>query len=254
LIKFWPYDLSFVLSNYQFDLMDGGGWNAYWNSIVMATTTAFFGTLIIFSGAYLVEKSQRYGQLRSVLQFLAILPLAVPGMVLGLAYIFFFNNPANPLTFLYQTMGILVICTVAHYYTVPHLTALTALKQMDPEFEAVSASLKVPFYKTFSRVTFPVCLPAILDISIYLFVNAMTCVCGRVSLGPRNASCLGRGPQHGRPGGHRAGRGHGDDDLLHQCRRAHIVRRAYPRLAPPHPSLADKVRGAVAGLHFFKAG
>jgi iron(III) transport system permease protein len=181
-IKFWPYDLSFALSNYQFDLMDGGGWNAYWNSIVMATTTAFFGTLIIFSGAYLVEKSQRYGQLRSVLQFLAILPLAVPGMVLGLAYIFFFNNPANPLTFLYQTMGILVICTVAHYYTVPHLTALTALKQMDPEFEAVSASLKVPFYKTFSRVTFPVCLPAILDISIYLFVNAMTTVSAVVFL------------------------------------------------------------------------
>jgi iron(III) transport system permease protein len=184
LIKFWPYDLSFVLSNYQFDLMDGGGWDAYWNSIVLATTTAFFGTLIIFSGAYLVEKSQRYGQFRSVLQFLAILPLAVPGMVLGLAYIFFFNNPANPLSFLYQTMGILVICTIAHYYTVPHLTALTALKQMDPEFEAVSASasLKVPFYKTFSRVTFPVCLPAILDISIYLFVNAMTTVSAVVFL------------------------------------------------------------------------
>ncbi len=181
-IKFWPYDLSFVLSNYQFDLMDGGGWAAYWNSIVMATATAFFGTLIIFSGAYLVEKSQRYGQFRSVLQLLAILPLAVPGMVLGLAYIFFFNNPANPLTFLYQTMGILVICTIAHYYTVPHLTALTALKQLDSEFEAVSASLKVPFYKTFSRVTFPVCVPAILDISIYLFVNAMTTVSAVVFL------------------------------------------------------------------------
>jgi iron(III) transport system permease protein len=185
-IKFWPYDLSFVLSNYQFDLMDGGGWAAYWNSIEMATATAFFGTFIIFSGAYLVEKSQRYGQFRSVLQFLAILPLAVPGMVLGLAYIFFFNNPSNPLTFLYQTMGILVICTIAHYYTVPHLTAMTALKQLDSEFEAVSASLKVPFYKTFSRVTFPVCVPAILDISIYLFVNAMTTVSAVVFLwGPQ---------------------------------------------------------------------
>ncbi len=58
----------------------------------------------------------------------------------------------------------------------PHLTALTALKQLDPEFEAVSGSLKVPFYKTFSRVTFPLCLPAVLNISIYLFVNAMTTV------------------------------------------------------------------------------
>ncbi len=181
-IKFWPYNLSFALSNYRFNYMDGGGWDAYWNSIIMATSTAFIGTLVVFTGAYLIEKSQRYGKFRSVLQFFAILPLAVPGMVLGLAYIFFFNNPANPLSFLYQTMAILVICTIVHYYTVPHLTALTALKQLDSEFEAVSASLKVPFYKTFARVTFPVCLPAILDISIYLFVNAMTTVSAVVFL------------------------------------------------------------------------
>ena len=181
-IKFWPYDLGLVLSNYQFDLMDGGGWAAYWNSIEMATLVAVLGTLLIFTGAYMMEKTRRYQKFRSLLQLLAILPLAVPGMVLGLAYIFFFNNPANPLSFLYHTMGILVICTIVHYYTVPHLTALTALKQLDTEFEAVSASLKVPFYKTFSRVTFPVCLPAILDISVYLFICAMTTVSAVVFL------------------------------------------------------------------------
>ncbi len=186
LIKFWPYNLSLVLDNYQFDLMDGGGWDSYWNSINMATLVAVLGTLIIFTGAYMIEKTRRYHQFRSVLQFLAIVPLAVPGMVLGLAYIFFFNNPDNPLHFIYQTMAILVICTIVHYYTVPHLTALTALKQLDAEFEAVSASLKVPFYKTFTRVTFPVCLPAILDISVYLFVNAMTTVSAVVFLwGPQ---------------------------------------------------------------------
>jgi iron(III) transport system permease protein len=131
------------------------------------------------------------------LQLIAIIPLAVPGMVLGLAYIFFFNPTkfsipftgvelTNPFNFLYATMGILVICTITHYYTVPHLTAVTALKQMDSEFETVSASLKVSFFKTFTRVTFPVCLPAILDISIYLFVNAMTTVSAVVFLwGPQ---------------------------------------------------------------------
>jgi len=175
-VKFWPYNLNLALKNYQFDLMDGGGWAAYWNSVKMAMATAFFGTLIIFTGAYLIEKSQRYGSFRSALEFVAVVPLAVPGMVLGLAYIFFFNDPANPLGFIYQTMAILVVCTIVHYYTVPHLTALTALKQLDAEFEAVSQSLKTPFYKTFARVTFPVCLPAVLDISIYLFVNAMTTV------------------------------------------------------------------------------
>ena len=79
-------------------------------------------------------------------------------------------------------MAILVIVTITHFYTVSHLTAVTALKQMDGEFESVAASLKQPFYRLFARVTVPVCMPAILDIAIYLFVNAMTTVSAVVFL------------------------------------------------------------------------
>ena len=182
LIKFWPYDLSFSLANYNFDVMDGGGWDSYGNSIRMALYTATIGTALVFVGAYMVEKGRGFGVGRGIFQFLAMMPMAIPGMVLGLAYIFFFNAPGNPLNFVYGTMAILVICTVTHFYTVSHLTAVTALKQMDVEFEAVSASLKQPFTKMFARVTVPVCLPAILDISIYLFVNAMTTVSAVVFL------------------------------------------------------------------------
>ena len=81
----------------------------------------------------------------------------MPGLVLvlglGLGYIFFFNAPGNPLNGLYHTMTLLTACTIAHFYTIGHLTAVTAvtaaaaaaaLKALDAEFEAVSASLKVP--------------------------------------------------------------------------------------------------------------
>jgi iron(III) transport system permease protein len=176
LIKFWPYNLSLGLSNYNFEVMDGGGWDSYFNSIRLAFYTAIVGTLVVFTGSYMVEKTNGFATTRSAFQFLAMMPMAIPGMVLGLAYIFFFNDPANPLNSIYATMGILVICTVTHFYTVSHLTAVTALKQMDREFESVAASLKQPFHRVFSRVTVPVCLPSILDISIYLFVNAMTTV------------------------------------------------------------------------------
>ena len=182
LIKFWPYDLSLSLNNYQFDKMDGGGWASYYNSIKLGLLTAVIGTAVIFFGAYLVEKSNGFRVGRSLFQMIAMLPMAIPGMVLGLAYIFFFNNPANPLNWIYGTMAILVISAVTHFYTVSHLTAVTALKQMDREFESVSASLKQPTLKLFSRVTVPVCLPAVLDISIYLFVNAMTTVSAVVFL------------------------------------------------------------------------
>ncbi len=176
LVKFWPYDLSLSLNNYNFDIMDGGGWSSYWNSIELGLWTAAIGTCVIFSGGYLVEKMQGFNTGRNLFHMIAMMPMAIPGMVLGLAYIFFFNDPANPLSGIYATMAILVICTVTHFYTVGHLTSLTALKQMDREFEAVSASLKQPAWRLFGRVTVPVCLPAILDISVYLFVNAMTTV------------------------------------------------------------------------------
>jgi len=182
LVKFWPYNLSLSLNNYNFDLMDGGGWGAYKNSIVMAVLTAIIGTVVVFLGAYMVEKTKGFKTGRAAFQMLAMLPMAIPGMVLGLAYIFFFNNPANPLNFIYGTMIILVVSTVTHFYTVSHLTAITALKQMDTEFESVSASLKQPFQKLFMRVTIQVSLPAILNISIYLFVNAMTTVSAVVFL------------------------------------------------------------------------
>ena len=176
LIKFWPYNLTLGLNNYNFDVMDGGGWSSYTNSIRLAFYTAVVGTVVIFCTAYMVEKTNRFFVVRSAFQFLAMLPMAIPGMVLGLAYIFFFNNPANPLHGIYATMAILVMCTVTHFYTVSHLTAITALKQIDREFESVAASLKQPFHKLFAKVTLPVCLPSVLDISIYLFVNAMTTV------------------------------------------------------------------------------
>ena len=182
MVKFWPYNLELSLANYDFSNTSARGWDPYFVSLRMASYTAVFGTALIFGGAYLVEKSREFAAARSAIQFLAMMPMAVPGMVLGLAYIFFFNHPDNPLGVIYGTMGIMVIITISHFYTVGHLTAVTALKQMDKEFESVAASLKVPIYNTFRRVTVPVCLPAILNIMVYLFINAMTTVSAVVFL------------------------------------------------------------------------
>ncbi len=196
-IQVWPYNFSLSLRHYDFSTVGGGGYSAYWNSIRMAFHTAFFGTIAVFVGAYLVEKGKGLSWLRAVNYFLSTLPLALPGLVLGLAYVFFFNQRTipipftnyaflNPLNFLYGTMGILVLCNIIHFYTVCFLTASTALKQLDSEFEAVSASLSVPFYKTFWRVTVPMSLPAILEIGIYFFVNAMITISAIIFIYPSN--------------------------------------------------------------------
>ncbi|QUJ68891.1 putative 2-aminoethylphosphonate ABC transporter permease subunit [Photobacterium sp. GJ3] len=174
LVTFWPWDTSLSLNNYNFSEFSTYGWTPYFSSLKLAAAVALIGTGVIFTCAYCIEKGRSFAPLRNLLHMLAILPMAVPGMVLGLGYIFFFNQSENPLSWLYGTLTILVVNTVTHYYTVGHMTALTALKQLPGEIEAISASLNVSQFKTFWKVTVPVCMPAILDIAAYLFVNAMT--------------------------------------------------------------------------------
>lgn len=181
-VKLWPYNFSLSLDHYRVGLIEGGVVDSYFNSLRLAIACALLGPIFIFSTAYLLEKTRGLDWLRGFVRLMAVLPMGVPGLVLGLGYIFFFVPAANPLNVIYQTLGILVLVTIVHYYASCHLTALTALKQLDSEFEAVSASLKVPFYTTFLKVTVPACLPAILEISRYLFVNAMTTVSAVVFL------------------------------------------------------------------------
>ncbi|WP_051148578.1 putative 2-aminoethylphosphonate ABC transporter permease subunit [Desulfospira joergensenii] len=185
LVKVWPYKLDLGLWHYHFSGTGGGGYAAFFNSIRMSFYSAVFGTVITFSSAYLIEKIRIMKPVRQTAYFLSILPLALPGLVIGLSYIFFFNargweilgiTVPNPFNFLYATMGILVLSNIVHFYTVSFLSATTALKQLDIEFEQVSESMAVPFYKTFFRVSVPACLPAVLEIAIYYFVNSMATV------------------------------------------------------------------------------
>lgn len=185
LVKAWPYQLTLGFWHYHFTGTGGGGYSAFLNSIRMSFYSALFGTLITFTTAYLIEKSRQMALLRQTAYFLSLLPLALPGLVIGLAYIFFFNAPGwtiagrfipNPLGFIYATMAILVISNIVHFYSVAFLTATTALKQLDREFEMVSESMGVSFARTFTRVTVPICVPAILEIGMFYFVNAMATV------------------------------------------------------------------------------
>jgi iron(III) transport system permease protein len=165
----WPYNMGLTLKHYAFDTV--GGYAPLWNSVYVALWSAVVGTVLTFVGAYVVEKCRTPAS--GPLYLLSILPVSIPGMVLGLAYIFTFNAPDSPLNRLYGTLAILVVSNVIHYFTVGFLTATASLKQMDAEFENVSASLGVPFYRTFGRVTVPIALPTIVAISMYFFLNAM---------------------------------------------------------------------------------
>jgi len=194
LVKTWPYNMSLTLDHFTFRNVAGYGFESYRNSLLVAVLSAVFGTAAAFGGAYLVEKTRSPRPIRETARFLALIPLALPGLVIGLSYIFLFNRPAfefpggftiaNPLNALYGTPWILVVANVVHFLSVPFLTAVTAMRLLDPAFESVSASLGVPLSRTFRKVTLPLCLPVLLEIGSYFFVNAMVTISAVVFLYP----------------------------------------------------------------------
>jgi hypothetical protein len=243
LIKLWPYDLSLSLRNYNFDLMDGGGWAVLLElhrDGAVDRGDRHHGDLS--SAPTWSRRSTASDTGRNLFQLLAMMPMAIPGMVLGLAYIFFFNDPANPLSVLYGTLAILVICTVTHFYTVGHLTALTALKQMDGEFESVglAQAAVVEAVLQGDRAGLPAGDPRHLD--LHVRQRHDDGLGGGLPLWSRHQSCLRRGAQHGRRRRHRSGRRHGHDDLLHQRARPHDPPGAEPRRPRPHASLAGAMK------------
>ncbi|MES5612100.1 putative 2-aminoethylphosphonate ABC transporter permease subunit [Acinetobacter baumannii] len=181
-IQSWPYDLSLTLAHYSFEYVDGGGWAAYFNSVRMALFSTVFGTVLIFIVALLTERFKAHPLIKNYVQALVLLPLAVPGLVLGIAYILFFNQQSNPLNVLYGTMTILMISTIVHYYTVPHLTLTNAIKQIPLQLDQAAQTLGTSKWKTFWKVYLSMCFPALGDVSVYIFVNAMTTVSAAIFL------------------------------------------------------------------------
>lgn len=194
LIKFWPYNLTLTLKNYNLkNMASGQGLTAFGNSILIAFITAVLGTLITFLAAYMIERVRKFGKSRRVAYFLSITPLAIPGTVIGLSFIMFFNSSwipipltgysiMNPLHGIYGTIWIVIAANMIHFFSVPFTTGTTALKRLDKEFETVSESMGVPYYRTLRKVIMPMCLPAVFEMAVYYFVNALVTVSAVVFL------------------------------------------------------------------------
>ena len=184
IVRLWPYDLSWTLDHYRFGDFDGGGWDAVTNSTLLAAATAVIGTTLVFGGAYAAERLRSLRWARMLYSIFALAPAAVPGLALGLAYALFFNDPANPLHVIYATFWVLLIANTVHYFTVPHLTSLSAVKALDPEYEAAAAMSGRGVFTVFRAVAVPLSAASLMEIALYLFVNAMTTVSVVVFLYP----------------------------------------------------------------------
>lgn len=182
LVRFWPYNLSLGLQNYSRLLENDDDYRAILNSLVMASGAALLGTTLVMLSGWIVARRVWPALPLQVLQGLAMIPVTVPGLVLGLGYVFFFNNPANPLHVLQGTMLLLVLCTVAHFYTVPHLMAVGELLRLDREIDLAAQSLRAKPLGAARRIFLPVLAPTLVEVAGYFFVNALTTVSALIFL------------------------------------------------------------------------
>ncbi len=191
LVKSWPYNLSFTLNHFDFSRLGSGTETVLINSVLIAIGTALIGSMVIFFTAWIVERQSVFAPVRKAISLGSLFPTAIPGTVLGLAYIFFFNRPEfsvgsfsviNPFHGLYGTVAILIIANMVHYMPVSFLTAQTALKSIDRESELTAKTLGISQFHLLWRVIVPVSLPALIEMVSYLFVNSMTTVSALIFL------------------------------------------------------------------------
>lgn len=184
-ISIWPYDLTFTLEHFSMkNSLDG--LKPFSNSIIMSILTAIIGTIFVFLFAYLSEKVQKASHLKSFAYFLTSLPMALPGLVLGISYVLFFNKKEfnlgdtiyikNIFNGLYGTLLIMVLSNVVHFFSVPFITATTAIKKVDKELDMVTKSMGIREISILKNVTIPLCLPAVLENFMYFFLNSMVTV------------------------------------------------------------------------------
>ena len=170
-IEEWPYRMNFTLEHVQAVFEDRQLYGVYVNSVMVALLTAFAGTLIAYGGALVTARSTVSGKLKKVIDSIALVTNTIPGMVIGLAYLFVFTG-----TPLQNTFPIIIICNIVHYFSTPYLMMKNSLSKMNASWETTAMLMGDSWAKTIARVVTPNALSTLLEVFSYYFVNAMVTV------------------------------------------------------------------------------
>jgi iron(III) transport system permease protein len=149
----------------------GSAWNSFFTTILVAAIAAPLTTLAGLLAAYVIARQRFVG--RRAFEFLTMVSFAIPGTVIGVAYIVAFNVPPFELT---GGLAILVVCFVFRNMSVGVRSGIAALAQIDRSLDEASATLRASTLRTLVRVVLPLLRPAIVASLIFSFTHAMTAV------------------------------------------------------------------------------
>lgn len=165
-VKQYPIDLSFSLDTVK-KLLSGGIGMYFVNSMAIALLTALFGTCLSYFAAYVTARSGKSIS-NKAMHFISMLPLAIPGVVLGLSFVLTFHGMP-----LYASIFMLVVVNIVHFFASPYLLAYNSLSKLNPNLEDVAQSLGISRMQLLLRVFVPCTVSTVVEMYSYYFVNAM---------------------------------------------------------------------------------
>ncbi len=170
-VKGWPYDTSFTLDNFKNVFGDPTLIGVYKNSLLLAGFSALFGTLLAYGGALVTTRSKLPAIYKRIIEGFALITNTIPGMVIGIAYLLLFSG-----TSLQNTLLILIISNVIHFFSTPYLMMKNSLEKMNASFEVTAKLMGDSWFKTLIRVITPNAKNTLIEVFSYYFVNAMVTV------------------------------------------------------------------------------
>jgi iron(III) transport system permease protein len=153
------------LDNYQYLWGFRPFWDAMKNSIFLATLSATVAMALTSLVAWIVYKSRLPGSW--ILDFLAFVPITVPGIVMGMALILLYV--AFPLP-IYGTIWVLLIAYVTRFIPYGMRAASGSILQIHSELEEAAAASGASWWETFRRVTLPLLRPGLAAGWIYICI------------------------------------------------------------------------------------
>jgi iron(III) transport system permease protein len=152
-------------------LWTGRAWNSMFTTFEVAGTAAPLTAAMGLVTAYLLVRQRFVG--RATFEFMTMLSFAIPGTVIGVAYILAFNQPPVELT---GTAAILVVCFVFRNMPVAIRAGVAAMSQLDRNLDECALTLGATSAQTIRRVIMPLLRPAVVAALVYSFVRAITSV------------------------------------------------------------------------------
>ncbi|WP_137178589.1 iron ABC transporter permease [Roseomonas sp. AR75] len=181
-VRVWGRDWTPTLSHFQRAfaiewaadgrmLFSGGAWHSLFTTIQLAAIAAPITASIGLLAAWVLTRQRFAG--RTALEFSLMLTFAVPGTVIGVAYILTYNIPPLEIT---GTAMILIACFVFRNLPVGVRSGVAAMSQLDKSLDEAAITLRASTFRALRTVVLPLLKPAIVTALVYSFVRAMTTV------------------------------------------------------------------------------